>query len=230
MVAQEKLATVGRLAAGVAHEVGNPLAAVIGYADLLLSDEPPDGPRRDALARIRRETERISGIVADLLDYSRPVTGTVEPVRLDTTAEAAVSLLGPQSRFREVVVENRIAPSLPPAAAAGSRLLQVLINLLLNAADAMDGAGSIVLDGREVGGALELSVRDNGPGVPAEIGDRIFDPFYTTKDPGQGTGLGLAIARSIARAYGGDLWLASDAPGATFVVRLPRFSPSTGGR
>jgi signal transduction histidine kinase len=227
MVAQEKLATVGRLAAGVAHEVGNPLAAVIGYADLLLHDEPPGGARRDALERIRRETGRISGIVADLLDYSRPVTGAVEPVQLGATAEAAVSLVRPQARFRDVAVENRIPPSLAPAALAASRLVQVLVNLLLNAADAMDGRGTVVLDGREVGGALELTVRDSGPGVAPELAATIFDPFFTTKDPGHGTGLGLAISRSIARAYGGDLILASDGPGATFVVRLPRYAAAT---
>ncbi|HZS35414.1 MAG TPA: HAMP domain-containing sensor histidine kinase, partial [Polyangia bacterium] len=188
LVAQEKLATVGRLAAGVAHEFGNPLQAVLGYADLLLRDEPapaPDAPindRRDMLERIRRETERIRGIVADLLDYSRPVAGAAEPVRLAECVDVALSLLRPQARFRDVAVETRLAPDLPPAAASSSRVVQVLVNLLLNAADAMGGTGRITVEARalERENAVELSVADSGPGVPAADRARIFDPFFTT--------------------------------------------------
>jgi two-component system, NtrC family, sensor kinase len=222
MVAQEKLVTVGRLAAGVAHEVGNPLAAVLGYADLLLHDEPPDGARREPLERIRKETDRIRGIVADLLDYSRPVQGSLEPVRVADAVEVALSLLRPQPRFGDVEVVRAIPEDLPSVAAAQSRLVQVLVNLLLNAADAMGGRGRVRLDARRAGEAVELRVADSGPGVAAADRAQIFDPFFTTKEPGQGTGLGLSISRSIIEAYGGTLTLApSTEAGATFVVRLP---------
>ena len=221
MVAQEKLATVGRLAAGVAHEIGNPLAAVLGYVDLLLHDEPPDGARRDTLERIRKETDRIRVIVAELLDYSRPVTGAVEAVRVGEAVEVALSLVEPQSRWKDVTVTRALPAELPAVAAAQSRLVQVLLNLLLNAADAMDGRGTVAVRARSDGDAVAIEVADSGPGVAA--GDRalIFDPFFTTKEPGKGTGLGLSISRSIVEAYGGTLTLAASDQGASFVVRLP---------
>lgn len=220
VVAQEKLVTVGRLAAGVAHEVGNPLAAVLGYVDLLLHDEK-DADRRDMLTRIRRETDRIRHIVAELLDYSRPVKGDVEPVRLRETVDATASLLRPQARMRGVTVENEVPAGLPPVAASSSRLQQILVNLLLNAADAMNGEGAITVTAQAEDDAVLLRVRDSGPGVPAADRARVFDPFFTTKEPGQGTGLGLSVSRAIAQVWGGDVVLADDdGAGATFVVRL----------
>src|SRR5581483_6916937 len=116
-VAQEKLATVGRLAAGVAHEVGNPLAAVLGYADLLLHDEA-HGDRREMLERIRKETERIRGIVADLLDYSRPAAEKPQPTRLSDHVDSAIALLRPHPRLRGVTVESEVSGDLPLASAS----------------------------------------------------------------------------------------------------------------
>ena len=219
LVAQEKLATVGRLAAGVAHEVGNPLAAVLGYADLLLADTPKDAPSREMLERIRKETERIRAIVADLLDYARPPSGALEPVALRHAVDAAVSLLAPQARFRDVTVDNCVEADLV-ARANDSRVLQILINLLLNAADAMGGKGTITVAGERRGEKVELTVRDEGPGVQPADRAKIFDPFFTTKDPGQGTGLGLAISRSIAQVYGGNLELVASERGACFALTL----------
>jgi signal transduction histidine kinase len=223
MVAQEKLVTVGRLAAGVAHEVGNPLAAVLGYVDLLLHDEPPEGPRREPLERIRKETDRIRAIIAELLDYARPVVGAVEAVRLDEVVEASLSLVRPQARFRDVAVVRALPRDLPSVAASASRLTQVLLNLLLNAADAMAGGGTVTIEARADGELVELRVADSGPGVAEPDRARIFDPFFTTKEPGQGTGLGLSISRHIVEAYGGTLTLAPSDGGALFVVRLPRW-------
>lgn len=227
LVAQEKLATVGRLAAGVAHEVGNPLAAILGYVELLLAQErSPDGAedreRHEALERIRKETVRISGIVSDLLDYSRPQAGRVEPVDVAEAVEVALSLLAPQARFRGVNLVHRLPADLPRVAASSSRVVQVLLNLLLNAADAMGGTGSVTIVAVPAGAHVTLRVSDVGPGVPAADCARLFDPFFTTKPPGEGTGLGLAISRSIAQAYGGDLTFdASAGPGATFTLALP---------
>jgi signal transduction histidine kinase len=227
LLAQEKLATVGRLAAGVAHEVGNPLTAVLGYAEMMLADEPAEGPseRRDMLERVRKEIDRIRSIISDLLEYSRPVAGAVEPVRLREAVDSAVALLRPQARFRGVTVDNQVPAELPPASAAGNRITQVLLNLFLNAADAMAGAGRITVEAKAPDGFVLLMVRDSGPGIPLADREKIFDPFFTTKEPGKGTGLGLAICRSIVQAYGGDLTLSKpDGQGALFVVRLPRFA------
>jgi signal transduction histidine kinase len=231
VVAQEKLATVGRLAAGVAHEIGNPLAAVLGYVDLLIPDEK-DAEKRDMLERIRKETGRIRDIVADLLDYSRPRAEAPEAVVLSEVVEGALSLVKPQPRFRGVTVETRLDGGLPAVSASAPRITQILINLFLNAGDAMGGEGKVIVEARvlEGEGGVALLVSDTGPGVPEADRERIFDPFFTTKEPGKGTGLGLAVSRSIAHAFGGDLLLARGAvPGATFVLQLKRWRGTEAG-
>jgi signal transduction histidine kinase len=230
VVAQEKLATVGRLAAGVAHEIGNPLAAVLGYVDLLIPDEK-DGEKRDMLERIRKETGRIRDIVADLLDYSRPRAEAPDAVVLSEVVEGALSLVKPQPRFRGVTVESRLEPGLPAVSASAPRITQILINLFLNAADAMGGEGKVTVEARVLEGeGVALLVSDSGPGVPEADRERIFDPFFTTKEPGKGTGLGLAVSQSIAHAYGGDLLLArGSGPGATFVLQLKRWRGTEAG-
>ena len=228
LLAQEKLASVGRLAAGVAHEVGNPLTAVLGYVELLLRDEK-EPESCDLLERVRTETGRIHRIVHDLLDYARPEAQSVEPVDLRAVAATAVDLLRPQPRFRDVAVELRLPDDLPRASSSSSRLVQVLLNLLLNAADAMHGTGRIVVrrapDDHDPA-TVALEIADEGPGVPEAERARIFDPFFTTKEPGAGTGLGLALCRSIARAYHGDVTLIPSSQGAVFRLTLPRFPPS----
>jgi signal transduction histidine kinase len=225
LIRSETLAGVGRLAAGVAHEVGNPLAAILGYADLLLGDtsERPIAPelRRDILVRVRNETERIHRIIQELLDYARPPGDVVESVAVAKIVEGAVSLVKAQARLREIEVDVALPADLPPVRATSGRLTQVLLNLLLNAADAMGGKGLIRVDARKDGGMVVVGVTDEGPGIPPEARDKIFGLFYTTKDPGQGTGLGLSLSQTIVEGYGGTLRLVDSERGARFEVRLP---------
>ncbi len=227
MAAQDKLATVGRLAAGVAHEVGNPLTAILGYVDLMAGEpERPDDPdaamRKDSLARIRKETTRISAIIADLLDYSRPVSGEIEAVSLVEIVEHAHSMMRPQTRFRGVELVRRLPADLPAVRASSSRLSQVLVNLFFNAGDAMNGDGVVTVAARTEGDRVVVTISDTGPGVARDDRAKIFDPFFSTKEPGKGTGLGLAISLSIVEAFGGTLRLidSADAKGATFELRL----------
>jgi signal transduction histidine kinase len=219
----EKLATVGRLAAGVAHEIGNPLGAVSGYADLARSRLPPgaDPELRDALARISAAAERIDRIVRELLDFARPAPPEVHPVSLSGAVEAAVHLATVQSRMKGVAVEVDVPGDLPPVLGNERHLAQVLLNLLLNAGDAMRGAGTVRVSARPADGRVELEVRDTGPGIAAEDLPRVFDPFFTTKEPGEGSGLGLAICHSIVESLGGSIDARSPpGGGAAFVVRL----------
>jgi signal transduction histidine kinase len=221
LIRSEKLASVGRLAAGVAHEVGNPLQAIIGFTDMVLGGGLDPEQSRDFLERTRAEAQRIHRIIRDLLDFARPVEDAIEPVELAAVVEQSLQLCGPQQRLKEVTVERSGLDELPRVAASGARLVQVLVNILLNAADAMQAHGTIFVAGRpdDGGGRVELRIANTGPPIPAEHRGRIFDPFFTTKEPGHGTGLGLSVAQSIVESYGGRLMLL-DEPRTTFALLL----------
>ena len=213
---------MGRLAAGVAHEVGNPLQSIVGFTEILLSGGMSEEERADFLQRVRHETERIHNIIRELLDFARPQQDEPEPVKLAQVVEQSLQLVGPQKRLKAVVVVCDGLEDLPPVAASSQRLIQVLVNLLLNAADAMEGQGTITITGayQEAEGMGEITVSNDGPPIPEQHRDQIFDPFFTTKDPGQGTGLGLAVASSIIERHGGTLELKSGDP-PTFSIQLP---------
>jgi C4-dicarboxylate-specific signal transduction histidine kinase len=224
----EQLATIGRLASGVAHEVGNPLGAITGYVELARGRlrAAPNAAVEDLVARIGAEAERIDGIVRELLDFARPAPLALGAVDLAAAVQTAVRLAEVQSRFREVEVAVVADPGLRVVADA-RRLSQVVLNLLLNAADAMGGRGRVEVTARpvEAGGraVVELVLRDTGPGIAPEHLPVVFDPFFTTKAPGQGTGLGLAVCHGIVTSFGGSIRAANDPRGgAAFTVELPR--------
>jgi signal transduction histidine kinase len=229
IIRSEKLASVGQLAAGVAHEIGNPLAAILGYVDILRADlagkgDMPLADRQDALDRVKAETQRIHRIIRELLEFSRP--SREDPVATDPlrVVQSAQALLAPQSRFREVrVVTLPATEGWPHVMVAQSRLVQVFVNLLMNAADAMAGKGIVVVSCLEEKGKVILTVVDEGPGIAKEIRRKVFDPFFTTKPVGQGTGLGLPVCRSIIESFAGTLELAPSVAGegAKFVMTLP---------
>lgn len=225
----EKLATVGRMAAGLAHEVGNPLSAILGMVELLRNQQLSPQEQAEFLARIQSETERIHGIIRDLLDFSRrDAAGDGEPQQADLSAviEDAVALLSPQKAAKDIAVQVHIREGLPPVHGSRTRLTQVLLNLLLNAVDALDGRGAIVVEAQPsptTGDCPEvcLSVQDDGPGIAPEMLERLFEPFATSKPVGQGTGLGLAVSHSLIEGMGGEM-TATNCPGggARFEVRL----------
>jgi len=220
VIRSEKLASVGRLAAGVAHEVGNPLQSILGFTEMLRRGGLTEERQQDFFDRVQSEAQRIHRIIRELLDYARPVADAVEPVQLSAVVVQAAQLLKPQRRGREVTVERVALEQLPPVAASGQRLVQVLVNLLLNAADAMDGKGTVTVRGAVVEQQVELAVGNDGPPIPLEDRGQIFDPFFTTKDPGEGTGLGLSVALSIVESFGGRLTLL-DGEQTVFVITLP---------
>ncbi|BDG04294.1 sensor histidine kinase [Anaeromyxobacter oryzae] len=232
LVRSERLAAVGRLAAGVAHEVGNPLGAIGGFAEIArarLEAGAPAADVADLLVRIGAETRRIDAIVRDLLDFARPAPPALVPVSVGAALDGALRLAEVQPRFRSVEVSVALPPDLPPVRADPRRLAQVLLNVLLNAGDAMGGAGEVRVTARRDGTAVEIAVADRGPGIaPADL-QRIFDPFFTTKPPGQGTGLGLAVCHGILEALGGSITAEAGDGGAVFRIRLPAAEAARGG-
>jgi len=225
LVRSEKLATVGRLASGLAHEVGNPLGAIAGYLELARARLPagahPD--LVDALARMGAAAERIDRTVRDLLDFARPAPPVLAPLSLAAAVDAAARLARVQTRFREVELVRALPDDLPRILADEHHLAQVLLNLLLNAGDALEGRGEVRLSARsaEEGRWVLLLVEDSGPGIPAADLPRVFDPFFTTKEPGAGTGLGLAICHRIMESFGGEITARNgEARGAVFELRF----------
>lgn len=222
----ERLAALGRIAAGVAHEVGNPLAAIVGYTELLLGEPEQSEDSRDVLARMQGQAQRIQGIVGQLLDYARPIEKQTVAFAARRRAEEVLALLraDPRCAGVELLVEG---PSELEVLADPNLVEQVLINLVLNAAAAArDGdnhAPRVTVRVRGLDDALAYDVEDNGPGVPDEVRARIFEPFFTTRGAGQGTGLGLAISQGLAESMDGKLeCLTSSARGAVFRLSLPR--------
>jgi signal transduction histidine kinase len=233
LAGSEHMASVGRLAAGVAHEIGNPIAAIIGMHDLMEHAEVAEDTRADFLRRMRKETERINVVVRDLLDYARPEDGPpggqLATADVEDVVSDALALVRPQKEWKGLEVTVEVAAGLW-VSVSPQRLTQVLLNLLLNAAAALadkpaDAVRSLTVRAVMRGDAkVRIEVEDDGPGVPEAMRDRIFDPFVTTKDVGSGTGLGLAVCRGIVEAAAGRIYVdATYTKGARFVVELPAF-------
>lgn len=223
LVQREKLATLGSLAAGVAHEVGNPLSAIMGYSDLLRVTHEWGEMERDLAERIYRETQRIDRIIRDLLDYARPVSQDKPGDPIHAVKEA-LELLRLQKRFRDMNIEKQWPESVPLVRLAESYLIQVLINLFLNASDACEGKGTIWIRIATAHPCVVIEVSDNGPGVPTALRNKLFEPFFSTKDPGKGVGLGLALCRRLVVEAGGRIEVAdADEGGAKFIIALPFF-------
>jgi two-component system NtrC family sensor kinase len=224
LIQTEKLASLGKLAAGVAHEINNPLGGILIYSHLLLEDTDRDSPYYQNLEKIVKETTRCKDIVKGLLEFARPKEPEATSTNINELLDKSLSLIESQSLFQNIRVEKQYAPDLPLIVADSSQLQQVFMNIILNAADAIQGGGELKLrtslgaDGRYI----SIDFSDTGPGIKQEDKKKIFDPFFTTKEVGQGTGLGLAISYSIIRKHQGTIKVQS-APGkgATFSVRLP---------
>lgn len=223
LLRSERMASVGQLAAGLAHEVGNPIAAMMGMQDLILSGDMTAEEQADFIGRMRKETERIHRILRDLLDFARPrrAAAAADPGSIEVAVHETTTLLLPQPVARRVEVEIDLYPDLAPVQLGQEQLVQVLLNLLLNAAQACQDGGKVRVIARQEASAIVLVVEDDGPGVPAELGDRIFEPFVSSKEVGQGSGLGLSVCRGLVEATGGSIRLEKPERGARFVVTLP---------
>ena len=224
LIQSEKMSSLGRMAASVAHEINNPLGAIVVYSHLLLESAAEDSPGRPNLEKIIREATRCRDIVRGLLDFARPGAAAHQAADLHAILRATHDLLKGHAAFKEVGVCFDLSPTPLTILCDASQIQQTLTNIMVNAAEAIRGPGTITVrswrdDARKM---VAVSFADTGCGIPAENVERIFEPFFTTKQEGHGTGLGLAIAYGIVERHGGTIKVDSrPGEGTTFTVWLP---------
>jgi len=224
LVQSEKLAAFGQLGAGIAHEVKNPLAGILGYTQLTLRKLDENSPFKKNLSIIETETRRCTDIISNLLKFARQESATTEPTDMNAVVDAALRIVDHQLGVNNVKITRELGSSLPTCDANANQLQQAIINFAINAQQAMgDKGGNLIVRTRSGdGGKLIIEIQDDGPGIPEAIRSKIFDPFFTTKPAGKGTGLGLSVTYGIIKDHGGDIRIEDPPSGGTrFVVSLP---------
>jgi len=232
LIQSEKMASVGQLAAGVAHEVNNPLGTILLYSHMLLEKLGNRDARREELEIIAKEATRCRDIVRGLLDFARQRKLQIENIDLNHIVSEVLSLASKQPSFQKVEIIKALEPSLPLMSGDPVQLKEVFWNIVSNAGEAMPEGGKVIVSSRfnNGGGSIEVTIRDTGLGIPEENLNKIFMPFFTTKKIGQGTGLGLAIAYGIVKMHRGSIDVESQQrEGTTFVVKLPVVNPVKSG-
>lgn len=220
----ERLALIGQLAANVAHELNNPLQGIVTYSHLLLEKSPDDSPTSSSVEKIATQASRCKDIIRGLLDFSRQRKPDKTICSLDSVLQECISFVENQAPFQNIGIKTFFDENLPKIVVDPSQIQQVLMNMIINAAEAMENGGELTLETKfdSAENHVEVAVTDTGHGIPEEVRDKIFDPFFTTKEVGQGTGLGLAISYGIIKEHGGTISVESEVgKGTTFVIRLP---------
>lgn len=222
LIQSAKLAAIGQLAAGVAHELNNPLTSILGFSELLLRDTPPEERAYRHLQTIITETQRARDIVRGLLNFSRQTESCRESVRVNLVLEETLALVRRLLTKDRITVVEEYAPDLPPLLLDTARMKQVFLNLITNARQAMPHRGTLTIRSRRIGDEVAVEIQDTGVGIPPENIPRLFEPFFTTQPVGQGTGLGLPISLGIVQDHGGRIEVESQVGvGSTFTVFLP---------
>lgn len=218
----EKLASLGKLAAGVAHEINNPLTSILTNSSLLLDDLDKNDPRREDVDVIVKETIRCREIVKRLLDFARQTKPQKQLININAIIENIILLVRNQTSFRNINIQKNLLNDIPEIMADKDQIQQVFINIIINASEAMSKGGLLTIESKLSTNkeTILISFTDSGPGIPEEIKDKIFDPFVTTKE--QGTGLGLSISYGIIEQHGGEISVESKrGEGTTFIIQLP---------
>jgi len=224
LIQSEKLASLGKLAAGIAHEINNPLGGILIYSHLLLEDIDKDSPHYENLKKIVKETSRCKDIVKGLLEFARPREPEMSLIDINEIVEKSLAIMERQALFQNITIKKVYSSSLPKIIADSAQLQQVSMNIILNAAEAMDGNGVLTLSTSLNRDKTQIEVKfsDTGHGINEEEKKRLFEPFFTTKEVGKGTGLGLAISYSIIQKHNGTIECTSQlGKGSTFTVKLP---------
>ena len=224
LVQSDKIASVGRMAAGVAHEINNPLAGVLIYAELLKESLKDNPQRLEDVNEIIKQTLRCKKIVSELLEFSRQSIGKQSAFKLEELINTCLNLLVMQATFQDIRVSKEIEPGMPTMLGDMGQLQQVFTNLFINASDAMEGVGKLHIKAEYLSMESKFVIRvsDEGPGIPMRMRDKIFDIFYTSKPVGKGTGLGLSISQNIINLHGGNIrFECPPEGGTTFILELP---------
>jgi PAS domain S-box-containing protein len=224
LVESERIASIGKMAAGVAHEINNPLSGILIYAELLREGLKKDPEHTKDIQEIIDQTLRCKNIVSELLEFSRQSVGKISSFSLEELLTKTLNLLVNQAFFQDISVTKDVARDLPPIGGDMGQLQQVFTNLFINAADAMDGKGALDIKAQFDSDRNQFVIRvsDTGPGIPAALREKIFDIFFTTKPAGKGTGLGLTITKNIIKLHGGDVKIECPPEGGTtFIIELP---------
>jgi signal transduction histidine kinase/CheY-like chemotaxis protein len=219
-----RLATVGQMAAGIAHEINNPLTALVGFVQLLMARKLPEDVMKD-LRVISESAQRVTDIVRRLLTFARQYQPERSRLNINELIKATLELRAYELRTGNIKVTTELDPELPETVADGGQLQQVFLNLIINAETEMTsahGRGNLLIKTETIDGAIRISFQDDGPGIPKENLERIFEPFFSTRKAGKGTGLGLSICHGIITGHGGRIYAESEpGKGATFIVELP---------
>jgi PAS domain S-box-containing protein len=224
LVSSEKMASLGKLAAGIAHEINNPLGGILIYSSLMMEDLPEEDSRRGDLVRIVQEAGRCKEIVKSLLEFARQTEPKMEPTDINRAINDGLFFLVNQALFHNIHIVKKLDAFLPFVQGNASQLKQVFMNIIVNAAEAMHGTGTLTITTAPAPDRKTIFVEftDTGEGIPEENFSRIFDPFFTTKEVGKGTGLGLATSYGIIEDHGGKISVKSKVgEGTTFTIELP---------
>lgn len=221
LIRTEKLAAIGTLAAGVAHEVNNPLASISSLIQMIEREGSVDEPTADKLALIQTQISRITRVTKDMMDFARARPAARSRVDINDLVRTSLRLAGFDKQFQKLAVSTDLGGDLPKPDGDPDQLQQVFLNLLLNARDAMPDGGKLLVATNARSGWVSVRIADTGNGIPAPDLKKIFDPFFTTKSTGRGTGLGLAVCYGIVTAHGGRIEVESSSEGTSFAVYLP---------
>ena len=221
LIQAEKLAALGELSAGVAHEINNPLHIIQAYTEYLGSQAAPDDPILEFLEPMRESMDRIGRLVAQLRDFSRPAGGEWKPIDLHRALDNVLRLVNKELMHNKIEVQGPESRQLPTTMGDARQLEQVFLNLILNARDAMPGGGRLTISARAQDTQIQIRFADTGTGIPEDALPHIFEPYYTTKED-RGTGLGLAICQRIITQHGGQISVTTQVGrGTAFLIQLP---------
>ena len=228
LLQSEKMASLGKLAAGVAHQLNNPLGGITLFARLMLEEYTLEENAQKDLNRILKDAERCRDTVKELLEFARQTRHEMRPLDINRAIARTLFLLENQTLFQNIVVQRQLATEIPTVRGDTQQMNHMFMNIILNAAQAMEGHGTLTISTRlsDDGNRVVIEISDTGPGISENVLPHIFEPFFTTKEEGEGTGIGLSLVYGIVESHEGTIQAVNNSPGGTcFIIELPLSTP-----